>query len=58
MLSCWSKDRSKRPKFTVIRETLEKWIGNPHLLLEVASVVTKGLVNMISCESLYLIVMS
>ena len=58
MLSCWSKDRSKRPKFTVIREALEKWIGNPHLLLEIASVVTKGLVNMISCESLYLIVMS
>ena len=58
MLSCWSKDRSKRPKFTVIRETLEKWIGKPHLLLEIASVVTKGLVNMISCESLYLILMS
>ena len=58
MLSCWNKDRSKRPKFTVIREILEKWIGNPHLLQEIASVVTKGLVNIISCESLFFIVMS
>ena len=57
MLSCWSKDRSKRPKFTMIQETLEKWIGNPHLLLEIASVVTKGLVKIISCESLFFIVM-
>ena len=53
MLSCWNKDRSKRPKFAVIQETLEKWIGNPHLLLEIASVVTKGLVDMIICESLF-----
>ena len=58
MLSCWNKDRSKRPKFTVIRETLEKWIGNPHLLLEIASVVTKRLVNMISSELLFFVVMS
>ena len=58
MLSCWSKDRSKRPKFTVIQETLEKWIGNPNLLLEIASVVTKRLVNMVSSESLFFVVMS
>ena len=37
---------------------MEKWIGNPHFLLEIASVVTKGLVNIISCESLFSIVMS
>ena len=45
-------------KFTVIQETLEKWIGNPHLLLEIASFVTTGLVGMISCESLFFILMS
>ena len=56
MLICWSKDRSKRPKFTVIQETLEKWIGNPHLLLEIASVVTKGLVDIISCESFFIVI--
>ena len=37
---------------------MEKWIGNPHFLLEIASVVTKGLVNIISCEPLFLIIMS
>ena len=58
MLNCWIKDRSKRPTFTVIRETLEKWIGNPDLLLEIASVVTKGLVNIINCKSSVIIVMS
>ena len=58
MLRCWSKDRIKRPKFSVIQETLEKWIGNPHLLLEIASFVTTGLVGMISCESLIFISMS
>ena len=58
MLRCWCKDRTKRPKFTVIQETLEKWIGNPHLLLEIASFVTTGLVVMISCESLFFILMS
>ena len=44
MLSCWSKDRIKRPTFGHIRETLEKWIRNPDLLQEIASVVTKKLV--------------
>ena len=58
MLRCWSKDRTKRPKFTVIQQTLEKWIGNPHLLLEIASFVTTGLVGMISFESLIFISMS
>ena len=58
MLNCWNKDLSKRPTFTVIRETLEKWIGNPDLLLEIASVVTKGLVNIINCKSSVIIVIS
>ena len=44
MLSCWSKDRTKRPTLGHIRETLEKWIRNPDLLQEIASVVTKKLV--------------
>ena len=44
MLGCWSKDRTKRPKFGHIRETLEKWIRTPDLLQEIASVVTKKLV--------------
>ena len=45
MLNCWSKDRNKRPKFNGIRETLEKWIRNPDLMQEIASVVTKTLVS-------------
>ena len=44
--------------FTVSRDTLEKWIGNPDLLREIASVVTKGLVNIINCKSSVIIVMS
>eukprot|EP00795_Rhopilema_esculentum_P006978 gene6978-12600_t len=32
MLSCWHKDRVKRPKFKDIRCTFDKWIRSPELL--------------------------
>jgi len=41
MLTCWYKDRQKRPKFNALRDTLEKWIRNPESLQEIASVITK-----------------
>ena len=42
MLECWSKDCSKRPKFSSVVVLLEKWIRNSDLLTEIAaSVVTK-----------------
>ncbi|XP_057304891.1 ephrin type-B receptor 1-B-like [Hydractinia symbiolongicarpus] len=41
MLHCWNKDRTKRPKFGAARDQLEKWIRNPDLLQEIASVITK-----------------
>ncbi|XP_065061022.1 ephrin type-A receptor 4a-like isoform X6 [Rhopilema esculentum] len=41
MLSCWHKDRVKRPKFKDIRGTIDKWIQSPELLTHEESVVTK-----------------
>eukprot|EP00112_Aurelia_sp_Birch-Aquarium-sp1_P012893 Seg2718.1 transcript_id=Seg2718.1/GoldUCD/mRNA.D3Y31 product="Ephrin type-A receptor 5" protein_id=Seg2718.1/GoldUCD/D3Y31 len=41
MLSCWHKDRVKRPKFRDVRNTIDKWIRSPELLKQEASVVTK-----------------
>ena len=41
MLSCWNKDRVKRPKFRSVRETIDKWIRNTELLKQDASVVKK-----------------
>jgi len=41
MLTCWLKDRIKRPKFREIRATIDKWIRSPELLKQEASVVTK-----------------
>eukprot|EP00795_Rhopilema_esculentum_P006976 gene6976-12599_t len=39
MLSCWHKDRVKRPKFKDIRGTIDKWIRSPELLKHEESVV-------------------
>ena len=41
MLSCWHKDRVKRPKFKDIRGTIDKWIRSPELLKHEESVVTR-----------------
>eukprot|EP00794_Sanderia_malayensis_P015419 gene15419-16992_t len=41
MLSCWQKDRVKRPKFRDLRALIDKWIRSPELLKQEASVVTK-----------------
>jgi len=41
MLSCWRKDRVKRPKFNAIRDTIDKWILSPEMLKMEGSVITK-----------------
>ncbi|XP_065061006.1 ephrin type-B receptor 1-B-like isoform X3 [Rhopilema esculentum] len=45
MLSCWHKDRVKRPKFKDIRGTIDKWIQSPELLKHEESVVTRRYVT-------------
>ncbi|XP_057304892.1 ephrin type-B receptor 1-B-like [Hydractinia symbiolongicarpus] len=47
MLHCWNKDRTKRPKFEAARDQVEKWIRNPDLLQEIASVKTKTYENLV-----------
>jgi len=39
MLVCWSKDRSRRPLFSVIRDKIESWMRNAHLLDDLAPVM-------------------
>eukprot|EP00795_Rhopilema_esculentum_P006980 gene6980-12602_t len=46
MLSCWHKDRVKRPKFKDIRGTIDKWIRSPELLKHEESVVTRRDTNL------------
>eukprot|EP00795_Rhopilema_esculentum_P006974 gene6974-12596_t len=41
MLSCWHKDRVKRPKFKDIRGTIDKWIQCPELLTHEKSIVIR-----------------
>eukprot|EP00795_Rhopilema_esculentum_P006969 gene6969-12591_t len=41
MLSCWHKDRVKRPKFKDIRGTIDKWIQSPELLTHEKSIVIR-----------------
>ena len=36
MLSCWNKNRTERPLFSIIREGLDSWIKHPDLLDGVA----------------------
>ncbi|XP_065656520.1 ephrin type-A receptor 5 isoform X5 [Hydra vulgaris] len=42
MLTCWDKDRVKRPKFSTIYNQIEELIKKPRLLFGIVSTITKS----------------